>query len=131
MRLEGQWVPRGGFAAPFGEPFHVAAADGAYFLVTDSGAVFRAEEKDGKWQAAAAWNDPSRPIIAMLTRAEDPGAWVFGKDFYFNLARQITPKPCRDVTKGDQKLGEPTRTAYECARVLHEKGELENRRAER
>ncbi|MCR4414379.1 MAG: hypothetical protein NUV77_18320 [Thermoguttaceae bacterium] len=65
----------------------------------------------------------------MLTRAEDPGAWVFGKDFYFDLAREIKPKPCRDVTQGRKDLGEPMRTVYECARVLHENGEVNKAQA--
>ena len=121
---KGQWRTVATFSSPFREPFHVAAGDGGYFFETDSGAVHGAEEAGGEWRTRPVWNDAKRPIIAMLARAEDPGAWVFGKDFYFNLAREPKPKPCRDVTQGRKELGEPMRTVYECARVLHEKGEL-------
>ncbi|MCR4414378.1 MAG: hypothetical protein NUV77_18315 [Thermoguttaceae bacterium] len=50
MELEGHWTEAGAFPAPFGEPFHVAAGDGAYFFVTDSGALYAAEEAGGQWK---------------------------------------------------------------------------------
>lgn len=117
-----QWRRRGTFAAPFCEPFHVAVDDGVYFFVTDSGAVYMAEEVKGEWKTRALWKEPNRPIIAMLTQSDSTGAFVFGKDFYFQLARDVKPKPCEDVTKGDQKLGEPMRTVLQCARVLYKIG---------
>jgi hypothetical protein len=129
----GKWEQKGEFPAPFGEPFRVAAADGAYFFVTDSGTVYSAEEKDGKWQTAALWKEKTRPIVAMLVESDGATAFVFGKDFYFRLSKKIEVKPCRDVTKREAKeankdlaeLQPASRLAYECGRVLYEKGELQ------
>ncbi len=128
----GKWEPKGEFPAPFGEPFHVSAADGAYFFLTDPGNVYMAEEKDGKWQTSAVWNEVARPVIAMLAESDGATAFVFGKDFYFKVAKKIELKPCRDVStsaandanKDLQNLVPTARLAYECGRVLYEKGEL-------
>jgi hypothetical protein len=123
--LSGEWQRQGTFAAPFIEPFHVAAAQDAYFFVTDeSGAVYAAEQRDGQWKTHTIWQDSSRPVVAMLVEADGATAFVFGKDFYLKLGRDTQPKACRDVTQGRKDLGEPMRTVFECARVLFEKGEL-------
>ena len=66
----GQWQRKGKFPALFAEPFRVAACDGAYFFVTDSGAVYMAEETRGKWQTAAIWKDAVRPVLAMLVKSD-------------------------------------------------------------
>jgi hypothetical protein len=125
----GRWQEKAKFAVPFAEPFHVAASEGAYFFVTDSGGVYMAEETGGKWQAAAVWKDTGRPVLAMLVESDGATAFVFGKDFYFKVAKKPEPKPCRDVTKGQPAPGQPelterARLVYECGRVLFEKGEL-------
>ncbi len=126
----GTWRERGTFAAPFAEPFHAAAAEGAYFLVTDSGAVYSAQETGGDWKTQTVWNNAAKPIVAMVTQSDGGTAYVFGKDFYFKLARKAEPKPCRDVTQGPREVGDPMRTVYQCARVLWEKGELKSAAAE-
>ncbi len=121
----GRWKRVGSFPAPFIEPFHLAAAEGAYFLVTDeSGEVYAAEEVDGQWKTRTVWNDPARPIVAMLTSGDGSAPFVFGKDFYFQLARKVEPQPCKDVTQGRPDLGDPMRTVLECAQVLHKAGLL-------
>lgn len=119
-----RWRQRAILPAPFCEPFHLAAADGAYFFVTDSGAVYMAEETKREWKTRAVWKDPSRPIIAMLAEADSPGGFVFGKDFYFRLGRELKAKPCEDVTKGRPDLTDPMRTVFQCGLVLHKNGEL-------
>jgi hypothetical protein len=134
-RFEGRVVPKGEwrikavFPSPFSEPFHVAAADGAYFFVTDSGAVYTAEETKGEWKTRPVWKETGRPIIAMLGESESPGGFVFGKDFYFRLGRQVKPKACEDVTKGRPDLADPLRTVFQCGRVLYKSGELKKAEA--
>ena len=137
---KGEWRQRGAkFAAPFGEQFHVAAGDGAYFFVTDSGAVYSAKEGKDKWTTKEVWKDKRRPIVAMLVESDGATAYVFGKDFYFKLAKKIDVKPCRDVAqpeakvviKGLDALKPNARIAYECARVLYEKGALETAAAKK
>jgi len=120
----GEWRRQGTFAAPFEEPFHVAAAQGAYFFVTDSGVVYSADKTGGNWQTAVTWKDAARPVLAMLVQSDGATAFVFGKDFYFKVAKKPKPLSCRDVTKGAANLTEPARLVYECGRVLFEKGEL-------
>ena len=126
----GKWDRKGAFPAPFhGSAFHVATADGAYFFITDAGGVYSAEDvktegKKAEWKTGALWDDAKRPIIAMLVESDGQTAWVFGKDFYFKVAKKPEVKACRDVTKGRAELGEPMRTVFECGRVLYEKGEL-------
>jgi hypothetical protein len=122
----GEWQHQGVFASPFIEPFHLAAvADGAYFLVTDEcGEVYVAEEENAQWNSRAVWKDAARPVVAMLTNADGSAPFVFGKDFYFQLAREIHPKPCKDITQGRPDLGDPMRTVLECAKVLHKAGML-------
>ena len=122
---QGEWQRQATFKAPFCEPFHLAAHDGTYFLVTDeTGEVYAAEEHDGEWETRTVWKDAARPIVAMLTLSDDPTAFVFGKDFYMKLGRDTEPRPCRDVTDGPKEYADPLRTIYECGRVLYEKGEL-------
>ena len=119
------WQREATFAAPFLEPFHVAAADGVYFFVTDeSGEVYAAEKESDRWKTRVVWKNANRPIRAMLVESDGVTAYVFGKDFYLKLGRDKEPKPCRDVTHGSKEIGEPTRTVYECGRVLNKKGEL-------
>ncbi len=121
----GEWRLRVDFFdVPFSEPFHVATTDGAFFFVTDSGAVYMAEEIKGQWKTRAVWKDASRPIIAMLVEADQPGGFVFGKDFYFRLARDVKPKPCEDLTKGQPDLADPMRTVFQCGLLLYKNGEL-------
>ena len=121
----GEWRRRVDFFdVPFSEPFHVAMADAAFFFVTDSGAVYMAEHTKGEWKTRAVWKDEKRPIIAMLGESDSPGAFVFGKDFFFRLAREVKPKPCEDVTKGRPDLADPMRTVFQCGRVLYTSGEL-------
>ncbi len=121
---ESGWIPRARFEPPFAEPFHVAAAERVWFFVTVAGAVYAAEEAEGRWKGRTLWKDAARPVIAMLVESDGTTAFVFGKDFYLTLSRDTQPRACRDVTQGRNDLGEPMRTVYECARVLHEKGEL-------
>ncbi len=124
--------PRGAFASPFSEPFRVAAADGLFFFVTDSGAVYAAQETGGEWKSWPVWRDAARPVIAMLVLSDGATGYVFGKDFYFRLAKGIDLKPCRDVTGKEtadaagsaEGLAPCVRLIYECGRVLYEKGEL-------
>ncbi len=130
--LEGVWQRQAVFPSPLKERFRVAAQDGTIFMITDSGAVYAAEGTKDKWTAKEVWVNNPRPIVAMLSRSEDNAAFVFGKDFYFKLAKKIDFKPCRNVTKRErkgsnmdlEKLGPAARLAYECARVLFENGEL-------
>ena len=124
VMFKGEWGIKAVFPSPFSEPFHVAAADGAFFFVTDSGAVYMAEEAKGEWKTRAVWKDAKRPIIAMLGESDSPGGFVFGKDFYFRLGRNVKPKPCDDVTKGRPDLRDPMRTIFQCGRVLYKNGEL-------
>jgi hypothetical protein len=120
----GQWRKLSTFTSPFVEPFRVTRVGTEYYFVTDSGAVYAAEETNGQWKTRTIWKDVARPIIAMLDEASGDTAFVFGKDFYFSLLQEAQPKACRNVTQGTKELGEPARTVYECARVLYEKGEL-------
>jgi hypothetical protein len=124
MTWEGEGRQLASFPAPFCEPFHVAVADGAYFFVTDSGAVYVAEDTRGEWKTRALWLDANRPILAMLTKSDTTTAFVFGKDFYFQLARKVEPQPCKDITQGRPDLGDPMRTVLECAQVLRKAGLL-------
>ncbi len=70
------------------------------------------------------WNNKSRPIQALIYDDDNSTAYVFGKDFYFELTENIKRKQCRDITVSKRKIGEPIRTVLECAKVLHENGEL-------
>ena len=65
-----------------------------------------------------------RPVLTMLAESDGATAFVFGKDFYLKLGKKPKPVSCRDVTKGTADLTERARMAYECGRVLFEKGEL-------
>ena len=98
----GRWHLKGKFPSPFGEPFHVAASEGEYFFVTDSGTVYMAEETNGKWQTAAVWKDAARPVLAMLVDSDGATAFVFGKDFYFKVAKkaQADALPRHDAGQG-------------------------------
>ena len=154
--LVGEWKCLAMLPALFVDGFHVAAAEGAYFFVTDAGAVYSGEEirtirdkagrkmegrdatqpapaeaqrDKGGWKTGVVWKDAKRPIIAMLVESDGQTAWVFGKDFYFKVAKKPEVKSCRDVTKGRPDLGEPMRTVFECGRVLYEKGELKKAEA--
>jgi hypothetical protein len=129
----GTWQLQAILPSPVAEPFRVAASEGIAYLVTNSGRIYSAEEKKPReWIAKEVWTDKSRPIIGMLCNTENDGAYVFGKDFYFKLGKKIEVKPCRDVTKREaketnkdlEKLVPSSRLAYECGRVLYEKGEL-------
>lgn len=60
----------------------------------------------------------------MLTHFESSTIYVFGKDFYFQLASEIEARPCKDITQGRGDLADPMRTVLECAEVLQEAGLL-------
>jgi hypothetical protein len=130
--IDGVWQRQGVCRTTLKERFHAAEADGQIFFVTDSGAVYMAEGAKDTWTSKEVWSNNPRPIISMLSNSEDNGAYVFGKDFYFKLGKKIEVKPCRDVTKREaketnkdlEKLEPSARLAYECGRVLYEKGEL-------
>ncbi len=129
--FEGRWERLGSFISTFHKPYHLACANGLYFFILDSGEIFTVEPKGNVWQPKPVWNDPQRPIIAMIA-AEDGGGYVFGKEFYFKLGKKLEAKPCRDVTKSDpktdmtetEKVLPRTRLIFECGRVLYENGEL-------
>ncbi len=127
---KGEWQKRATLRSCVAEPFHAAAAEGTYFLVTDSGAVYSVQETGGEWKTQTVWKDAAKPVMAMVTQSDGGAAYVFGKDFYFKLAKQVEPKPCRDVTQGPKEVGDPMRTVYQCARVLWEKGELKSTAAQ-
>ena len=48
---------------------------------------------------------PARPVIAMLVEPDGATAFVFGKDFYFKVAKKPAVKPCRDVTRAKPAPG--------------------------
>jgi hypothetical protein len=114
----------GEFAVPFFESFHVAADDGSYFFVTDSGAVYAAEQTGEEWKTRQVWNDSARPVIAMLTLPDGAGAFLFGKDFYFKAGKSMQPKPCRDVTKGQRAFSRRVNLLSDCGMILSENREL-------
>ena len=129
----GKWRIQGIFPSPFGEPFRVVACGEDYYFVTNGGEVYCTREDQRKtWTTREVWKDRSRPIIAVLADGVDDRSFVFGKDFFFKLAKKIDAKPCRDVTKREAKelnkdlenLLPAARLAYECGRVLHETGQL-------
>ena len=108
-RAIGEWRECATYRSPVDGSFHVAATKDDYFFVTDSGAVYCAEKAGGQWTTQTVWQDAARPILAMLVQADGATAFVFGKDFYFKVAKEVQPTPCRDVTRGPQALGDPMR----------------------
>jgi hypothetical protein len=123
----GEWRRLATFHVEFSDRFHVAYKRGAYFFITDSGAVYHTEAvAEGRWKTRTLWDDPSRPILAMLVDADQPRSFAFGKDFYFELDHKIEPKPCEDITDGPAELGDPMRTVLECGKVLHKAGLLKD-----
>jgi hypothetical protein len=117
------------FEPGFREPFVVLVKGDTYFIVTESGKLYRAPKEHGKRSIGAVWQDADRPIRAVIDDADAGKVWLFGKgspgaigakDFYFELAEKPEPVYYNPLSLKPVKAEEPLKTVLECAQVLKE-----------
>ncbi len=80
--------------------------------------------KVGERLAKCIWKGETKPIIALLANTDQPHAFAFSKDFYFELTENVKPTQCRNVNANPCDSGGPGCVVQECGNVLHEAGLL-------
>lgn len=122
---EGRWSHKETFVVPFSGPFHVIPLGRDYVFATNGGGLYLAEwHPNGTRTVRRDWREPQL-VVALLQDCDSGCMWAFGRNTYFEITKQLRPKQCPDIlAEGSVGIGEPMRTVFQCARILHESGEL-------
>jgi hypothetical protein len=116
----------------FREPFHAFRRGDDYYFVLDSGKVYIARKPTkGERTLELLWDDPNRPVVAILDDVDRGETFVFAKnkravigakDCYFALADKPRVVEFSPFDLTPVKAPEPLRTVTQYARLLAVKG---------
>jgi hypothetical protein len=128
-----EWTLKELIAPKFPEPFRVFAKGTTYFFVTASGKVYLARKPEqGERTLELLWDDPNRPVVAILDDVDRGETYVFAKnqqaiinakDCYFALSDKPRVVEFSPFELKPVKAPEPLRTVTQYARLLAERRE--------
>jgi hypothetical protein len=123
----GKWTKEGTIEIGFIEPFQALVKEEDYFFVTESRRLFVARKptKGSERKLTAVWNEPDRPITAILTDADADRTFLFvaakekgGKPAFFELSDKPKLEEYDPASVPLPRLEEPHRTLLHLARIL-------------
>jgi hypothetical protein len=126
LRFSLKWTAEEMLTPAFQEPFQAFAVGQTYLFVTQSGKVYAAPKAEkGERQMKAVWDDPERPVVGLLSDADNDRLFLFckpsrgpDKGVYFELSAKPDPLPYDLAGFPPSKADEPLRTLLRYAQFL-------------